>query len=142
LPCGAGKSAEERFSQSERAHEVHPKRLLQFLAFSVGHERKWRRSEVRCVVDERIKSAKIAGHLQRDWMDIRLMPNVADDAVGTRLAGDLLDRLGRAGDEGNARTAVNNEPDEGQPQAGSPARDGHAKVFELKMGWHRSELLC
>src|SRR4029078_11116697 len=57
--------------------------------------------------NQHVEAPEVGGYLQCDRVNIFLPPNVGDDPVPTRLSGDLLDRRGIAGDEGDMGTARN-----------------------------------
>ena len=102
-----GQRTQQRFGQPERAEHVGGQRQLEVLARRVAEQRQRHRSQARGVVDEHVETAKGAGDLQSDRIDVFLPRDVADDAVRARMCqGDGLDVRGCACDEGHVRAAA------------------------------------
>src|SRR5262249_37773125 len=137
LPCGSRKGAEQSFGQPERAQQVHRERLFQLLAFGVGERCQGSRPETRCVVDQHVELAEIAGDLQRERVDILLTANVAHDSARTRFSGYSFDGSRGSGNEGDARSARGELLDERESEARCSAGDGHPKLVEVASGCHR-----
>src|SRR5262249_19637323 len=124
--CRGRKCTKESLAQSERTQQVPRQRLLQFLALRVGKQGKWRRSQDRCVINERVEAPEIAGHLQRDRVNVLLAPDITDDSVGTRFICDSLNGPGGTSEKCDVRAAGGELTNQGQPQTGRPTCDGDA----------------
>src|SRR5208283_5982540 len=101
----------------EGARHVDGERALKIIAFGVGEQRERRRPEAGGIVDQRVEAAEVPSDLERDWVDVLLAPDIADDAAGAGLPGDPLHVKGRACDEGDASATRRKIFDQRQSEA-------------------------
>src|SRR5208337_5112632 len=83
-------------------------------------------------------AAEVPSDLERDWVDVLLAPDIADDAAGAGLPGDPLHVKGRACDEGDASATRRKIFDQRQSEARRASGDGDAQPFEIDGVPHQS----
>ena len=103
---------------------------LEIFALGVGEERERRRPEARGVVDEHVEAAEGAELIwSGDRVDVLLPRDVADDAVGAGMvAGNAVDALAGAGDEGDAGAAAAELAHEREAETGGASGDGDSEM--------------